>query len=302
MITGGAGFIGTSIARHLSGRGYRVSVIDSDRRLQRIGEWPANVEPVAAEIAQPASWREPLRAGDTLIHLRYSSHGDISATDCWSTVCRHLETEGQLFAAAIERGARRIVYASSGGAIYGRHARGVLTEEQATAPLSTYGCVKACSEACLDRVAHTADVPALALRIGNPVGPFQFNSGAAGLVATAIRAAITGQSLPVFGAGDTVRDYLWIDDLAAAFVAAVETPGLPGGPYNVGSGEGWSVRDALSVVERVIGRPVPTRNERPRAGDAPAVILDSRALREATGWRTRLDLPEIVQRMWAAAD
>ncbi len=109
---------------------------------------------------------------------------------------------------------------------------------------------------------------------------------------------VVGKPVTIWGDGSIVRDYLYIDDVADAFLRAAIAPRIPSGEYNVGSGVGTSLQELLEVVFSVAGRRTKVEYLAPRAFDVPAVALDSSKLSNAVGWQPTLDVESIVKRMW----
>jgi UDP-glucose-4-epimerase GalE len=217
-----------------------------------------------------------------------------------------------LLHAMASAGCRRIVFSST-CAVYGEPERVPIGEDTPFAPLSPYGETKAAVERAL-AAAREADVlDAISLRYFNAAGAA--SDGLLGeahdpethLIPIALDAAQQGRQMTLFGEdhptrdGTCVRDYIHVEDLAEAHLIATERllGGDRGGAWNLGSGDGASVKEVLDTVGVVTGKPVPYVIGPRRAGDAPALVSDTRRSREELGWQTRHGLRTILEHAWA---
>lgn len=193
-------------------------------------------------------------------------------------------------------GARRFLFVSSGGAVYGEGDGQPLDEERAPRPISAYGKAKLAAEAII----RAARPDAIILRPSNVYGPGQAPFRGQGLVATAFGAALAGRPLEVAGDGSTVRDYLYVDDFTDGALAALER-GETGATYNLGSGEGTNVRALLGLIGDVVaadGLSLDIFEQPVRPVDVACNILDAGRLSAATGWRPRVPLTVGLRASW----
>ncbi|MCQ0010395.1 GDP-mannose 4,6-dehydratase [Actinomadura madurae] len=199
--------------------------------------------------------------------------------------------------------ADRVVLGST-AAVYGTPERQPIPESEPAAPASPYGASKLAAEQAVRFHARTGAIGAVVLRTFNVAGSVdgRVDPDETRLIPKALAvAAGRAPHLDVNGDGLAVREYLHVDDLAAAYVRAVEAV-APGEDrvYNVGSGAGAAVREVVAAVEEVTGRPVPTRS-RPARPEAPVLVCDATAIRTGLGWRPdRSALPEIIAGAWNA--
>jgi UDP-glucose 4-epimerase len=188
-----------------------------------------------------------------------------------------------------------VVFASSGGAIYGpASAQSVLTEDSPCAPASSYGIQKLAMEHYLRLASERGWLTATALRIGNPYGVLLPPERRQGFIGVAVNHVLQGMPVRVFGNPDNVRDYVHLSDVACAFDAAVQ-PRAPYAAYNIGSGTGHSVRDILALIEQALGRHVPVVYARDTQGADQLVswnVLDVRRAARELGWAPRIALDD----------
>jgi len=193
-----------------------------------------------------------------------------------------------------------VVLLSSGGAVYGRPASAPFTETDPPSPANDYGRIKLTEE----RLLADSGLPHTVLRIANPYGPAQVaraagSVGGQGVVGYWLAAILAAAPVTIFGDGSAVRDYVYVDDTAAAVAATVER--RPTGVINIGSGVGTSLAELLNVVTATVApQPVDVRREPPRGVDPAAAWLDVRRARDVLGWSATTTLSEGIAATWAA--
>jgi UDP-glucose 4-epimerase len=182
---------------------------------------------------------------------------------------------------------RRIVFASSGGTVYGPANRYPIPEAAPTDPISAYGVGKLAIEKYLGLYHHLYGLEYFALRVANVYGPLQSPLKRQGVVAAMLDRALAGKPLEIWGTGEIVRDFVHIDDVVSAFLLAATYDG-PHRVMNVGSGTGLSINQVASDIEAIAGTANVTRIYRAgRAADVPVNILDISLITRETRWRPR---------------
>lgn len=293
IIFGGTGYIGRHICQRLS--------------LQGISGYSVSREPDRGFLAQYAPTIQPLYATDdrlrekveqaTLIIYLASS---VAPMNNWDSISDLPHSGPNLFAkftsmvSNLDQTAQ-VVIASSGGQIYGKGHLRPIAETTPSAPVTSYALEKQLIEsmACFMQRVHAAKIAIL--RIANPVGRWQFIGGH-GFISAAVRSAIDGSRLSIFGAGTNVRDYFDADELAELFVSFLARNHGKTGIYNVGSGKGSSELDVINLVERTIERSIDYEFLPARQFDLPYAVLDCSKAVEELGWTCNLDLEEIVRK------
>lgn len=182
----------------------------------------------------------------------------------------------------------KIVFASSGGAIYGRTSVDHISESHSTHPISSYGITKLVIEKYMQMYFHLYKLKYTALRISNPYGPGQNPIASQGAIAVFMHKVLTDLPITLWGDGSNVRDYVFIDDVATAFRSALEEDAV--GSYNIGSGVGKSLIEIIRIIEQVTGNTSRVRYERGRAADVNRVVLDTRQAKDALGWSSSTSL------------
>jgi UDP-glucose 4-epimerase len=295
VCTGGAGFIGSHVADALIDRGHRVLVLD-DLSSGKRENVPARAELAVCSVTSPEA--ERLIAAfrpDALVH--HAAQMDVRVSVAKPLFDAEVNVAGTLrvASAAVAAGARTLLLASTGGAIYGEQDVFPAPETHARRPTSPYGVSKLCAEEYLDYLARSAGVRAVHLRYANVYGPRQNPHGEAGVVAIFLGKMLAGETPVIYGDGRQTRDYVYVGDVVRANLAALEDERAHG-PYNVGTGVETDVHQLIGGLARAIGwRGEPGRGAA-RAGEQRRSVLDcSRALREL-GWKPEVRLDEGLAR------
>ena len=288
VVTGGAGFIGSNIADAYIERGWRVTIFDNlssgDRR---------NVHPSAAfhqlDIRDAAA-ADLIRALKPDVISHHAAQMDVrkSVEDPAADADVNVVGSLRILEAAVDAAVKRFVFASTGGAIYGEPVEGAQDESHPTAPLSPYGCAKLAVEHYLHyyRVVH--GLSSVALRYANVYGPRQSAHGEAGVVAIFAGRMIDGQPSTINGSGTQTRDFVYIDDVVAANMAASDAGWQ--GEYNVGTGVETSVNELYASLASIAGSDVPAAHGPAKEGEQLRSVLDGSRLRKLAALPERTSL------------
>lgn len=294
IVTGGAGFLGSHLVDRLLAEGHEVLVVDdlssgrpenvrSDARLERLDiatddlarvfrEWrPGVVFHLAAQASVPVSSRIPLR--DLAVNV----------------VGTH-----RVVAAARESGVDRLVFVSSGGAVYGETKRAA-TERTCPAPRSYYGVHKLAAEGHV----ALAGIPYAIARPSNIYGPRQAAGLEGAVVAAFIAQALRDGTLQIHGNGSQTRDFIHVDDVVDA-LWRLGRPEAPTGTWNVAAGRRVTISGLANVVERAVGRRLDRAQGPRRAGDVTDSAISAARL-QALGWRPSIGLSAGVTSLVRAA-
>ncbi len=238
-----------------------------------------------AELTDPESLAVAVAGAEIVLHVAGRMYPALSDRQPMQDVEENLAGSVRLIDLSVQAGVRTLVFASSGGTIYGAGQRSPAAETDPTEPISSYGIVKYGVERYLDLHRRTRGLNAVSLRIGNIYGGNQ-KPGPQGLVARTIECAIAGETIEIWGDGSAVRDYVHIDDVVAALLraAALDPSSELPRTYNIGSGVGRSVREVLATVEVVHGRPLKANYVAARPSDVPRIVLDVSRARQCLGW------------------
>ena len=282
VVTGGAGFIGSHVADAFLALGDDVLVVDDLSTGQR-SNVPERARFEQVDIADRDAL-EPAFAGgaDVVCHLAAQASVTVSVADplldCTSNVIGTLN----VCEAARGQGAP-VVFASTGGALYGDDAPLPTPEAFAPEPLSPYGASKLSGEAYVATWSRLYGTPHVVLRLGNVYGPRQNPHGEAGVVAIFSGLLLDGERPALRGEGKPTRDYVYVTDVANAFVAAAH--GERAGTYNVGTGRETSTARLLEILQDAAGTSIEPLQVELQPGELRASALDASMIERDLGWR-----------------
>ncbi len=282
---GGGGFLGVHLANALTRHGAAVRAFG--RTLANPNELDERVRWSCGHFEDPAAVAEAAQGQEIVFHLLSGSvpgqPGQKPVSDLETNVLGTLRFLDICDAAAV----RRIVFASSGGTVYGATDRHPIPEASPTDPISAYGVGKLAIEKYLGLYHHLYGLEYFALRVANVYGPLQSPFKRQGVVAAMLDRALAGKPLEIWGTGEIVRDFVHIDDVVSAFLLAATYNG-PHRVMNVGSGAGLSINQVASDIEAVAGTTdIPRVYRAGRAADVPVNVLDISLITRETPWQPR---------------
>jgi UDP-glucose 4-epimerase len=298
LVTGGAGFIGSNLVDALLARGDDVTVVDdlsTGRRANLDAALAAGAELAEIDIRDAAALGRIFaeRRPQLVFHLAAQIDVRKSIDDPAFDAAVNVGGTANVLEAARQSGASRVVFVSTGGAIYGEGEGQPLPlpEEAPIAPLSAYGQSKFSAEGYLALYERLHGMSSVALRLGNVYGPRQDPLGEAGVIAIFCGALRAGRRPTVFGDGTQTRDYLYVGDVVAAALAAASSEVT--GPLNIGTGRETSVLelvDALRTIARADG--FEPELAPGRAGEVQRISIDAGRAERELGWRAETGLED----------
>ncbi|MEU1736389.1 NAD-dependent epimerase/dehydratase family protein [Streptosporangium sp. NPDC020145] len=297
LVTGGAGFIGSHIVDALLQRGDTVHVIDdlSNGRTSRLPKgpmlWEIDVTDAASVTAVVAETQPQV-----IYHLAAQIDVRTSVTDPARDAAVNIGGTINLLQAARQVDAK-LVFASTGGALYGTEAPIPSDEQVQPAPEAPYGTAKYCAEQYLGLFNRLYGTRHTALRLGNVYGPRQDPAGEAGVVAIFSGCAHTGRRPTIFGDGTQTRDYVYVGDVAAAFLAAGDT--RVGGVWNIGTGQETSVVELIKHIGQAAGRDIEPVFAAARPGELQRSALNAVAAERDLGWTATTPIEQGIARAYA---
>lgn len=297
LVTGGAGFIGSTLADHLLRRGDAVRVLDdlsagSRANLAAIG---AEVEVVEGDLRDAAAVARATAGIEVVYHLGADASVPRSVAD--PRACYDVNVMGtlNLLAAARDAGCRRVVFASS-SAVYGNDPTLPKRETMPPRPASPYAASKLAGEDLCAAFRRSYGLESVSLRFFNVYGPRQDPNGAyAPVIPRFIAALRRGESPTVFGDGEQTRDFVYVADVVRALTLAADTVGTAdggGGPYNVASGQAVTLNRLIALLGDLLGVGVRTDYLPERPGDVRHSAADVSAIRAGLGWEPVISLDE----------
>jgi UDP-glucose 4-epimerase len=289
LILGAGGFLGSALAAKLCALGASVHGYgrNSDGRAQ-----DPRISWTHAPFSDVSALARALDGQDVVYHLIASSIPETSNRDPAGTLIEDVYATLKFLDICQGTSVSRIVFASSGGTVYGIPSKVPTPESEATNPISAYGINKLAIEKFFALYRHLHGIDYLAFRIGNAYGPGQSPRKKQGVIASIVHHALNGTPIELWGTGDVTRDFIHIDDIVAGLVKGIA---YTGGcrVMNLGSGAGRSINEVLAEVQRVLRLPELLVIRKPgRPADVPVSVLDIGTIERELSWRPRVSLAE----------
>lgn len=297
LVIGGAGFIGANLVFALINSGASVKVFTrAGRSVRNLSKILDRIELVYGDFMDEAALKKALLGIDCVIHLVSTTFPGTSIDSGVYDVFSNLIPTIRLLETCVQYKIQKVIYASSGGTIYGEPKETPIAEEHLLDPKSMYGLSKKTIEGYLSFFARNFNINIQMLRLSNPYGPYQNPYGAQGLIGVAFRSALENSTLKVYGQGDTVRDYIYIEDVMSAFQCALKSE--KSDTFNISSGTGKSVNEVLKAIEEVSGREIKKDFIPQRRGDVQTNILSNKKAFESYQWKPEISFDDGILDTW----
>ena len=298
LITGGAGFIGSSLAHACVARGDRVRVLDdlSTGRLANLDGLGDGLEFVRGDIRDRATVDATMDGVDRVFHQAALPSVLRSVEDPAASHDVNINGLFNVLESARAAGVRRLVYAASSSA-YGETPVLPKVEDMSPQPLSPYGVAKLLGEYYCSVWHHVYGMECVALRYFNVFGPRQSpDSDYAAVIPLFIKLIREGTPPTIHGDGGQTRDFCYIDNVVEANLKALDAPGAPGNVYNVACGLRYSLLDLVDAINQSLGTSVVAHHGPPRAGDIRDSLADISAARRDLGYTASVEFGEGLRR------
>jgi UDP-glucose 4-epimerase len=293
LLLGGGGFLGCALARQLVDDNKRVHIMTPNKH-------PAiasNAITHQASLDDEKILKSILPECGTIIHLASSTNPGNSA--------RHPALEAKLniapslnFLEILQNHKPfHLIYISSGGAIYGNPETIPVNEKHRPAPLSYYGAGKIAIETFLRVLAATPEQNVTLIRPPNFYGPGQSYQQGFGIIRTMLEHIHRGTTMEIWGDGETVRDFLYIDDMVSALKLLIDMP-TDNDTYNIASGKGHSLNQVKDIIETVCNKKLNVKYRRKRKSDVNCIVLDSSRFAKNSGWQPKITLEKGIVLTW----
>jgi UDP-glucose 4-epimerase len=291
VLIGGSGFIGQNLVRNLRGRIETVVYDLRDPPLEKPDLY------VAGDLDDTGKIGGLVQAGDVVFHLVHSTTPAESDLAPGEDVSTNLFQLMRLVEVLVQRKIDRLIYSSSGGTVYGDTDEIPIPESAPLRPGTSYGIVKMLMEKYLQIFQHRERLDYVIMRISNPYGPYQEMSNRHGAVPAIMRALKNSEPFTIYGDGETVRDYIYIDDVGSALLGILESKAR-NGIFNIGTGKGTSLNQLILEIERVSGLRLERIYKPIRGSDLRLNVLDPSSIQGLLDWKPAIPLPQGLQQTW----
>ncbi|MCE5253946.1 MAG: NAD-dependent epimerase/dehydratase family protein [Actinomycetia bacterium] len=292
LVTGGAGFIASHLSDRLVSLGQQVSIVDdlSTGKRENVPEAATFYEIDIRDEALDRVFEE--ESPDVVIH--HAAHANVaeSVRDPRYDADVNIRGSLNLLECCVRHGVERVVYASTGGALYGEACYLPADEAHPIDPVSPYGVSKHAVEQYLYSYRQNHGLDYVVLRYPNVYGPRQDPHGEAGVVAIFSLQLLSGEQPVIFGDGSKTRDYCYVTDIVDANILALNSPG--GAVYNLGRGIEVTDLEVFQTVQEAVGSNATPRFVPVRPGEVEHIALDASKAERELGWRWKVDLIEGV--------
>jgi UDP-glucose 4-epimerase len=290
VVIGGGGFIGRHLVRALQAKGDDVLVVGRSRFL----DLSATTRSLRLDLSEAtaADFDTIVQKADVVHCYAWTTIPAQANADPLGDLQVNLKGALGLLDALKRRGGGRIVFASSGGTVYGPITRIPVQEDHALNPITAYGISKVAAEKYFQLYRYLYVIDTRVVRISNPYGAGQNPAKQQGVVTALIHHALADAPIEIWGTGETVRDFIHINDLIRALMAVANLPYVSGEMplLNIGYGDGTSLNTVVQIIENALGKSLNVTRKPTRAFDVPINILDITRARQALGWEPTINL------------
>lgn len=298
LVTGGGGFIGSTLVTELVRRGERVRVLDdfstgSKSNLESVG---SRIDLIEGDVSDPAVCRRAVEGVDYVLHQAAIPSVARSVEDPVSSNRANITGTLNVLVAAREARVKRVVFASS-SSVYGETEVLPKVETMPDSPISPYALTKLAGEKYCVMFHRLYGLETVSLRYFNIFGPRQNpNSPYSAVISRFVSSALDGRRPTVHGDGEQSRDFTYVENVVQANLLACQAAGAAGGVFNIGTGERHSLNQLLGALEGIVGRKLDPERTAPRAGDVRHSLADIGRARSALGYEPRVRLEEGLRR------
>jgi UDP-glucose 4-epimerase len=298
LVTGGAGFIGSHVVDACLEAGHKLLVIDnlSSGKRSNLAEGVELFEGCVTEGATA----DVIRSFGPEVVLHLAAQIDVRVSVEMPAEDARINIAGTIAVVEAARQGgflKKVVFASTGGAIYGEQIKFPADESHPCRPLSAYGTAKKCCEEYLGWFSRLHNVSWTALRFGNVYGPRQNPHGEAGVIAIFAGRLFAGEPCTIFGDGSATRDYVYVADVVRAFMTAAERPDVVG-CLNIATGVESPVNTLYARLARYAGTKDLAKYEEARVGEVSRSLLDTRRAKRSLDWSSEIGIDVGLAKVW----
>ncbi len=292
LITGGNGFIGTHITKQLLEQEHSVVIYDNfttSKRPDSLSPDTSRLTIIEGDIKDAKKITEALQGVDAVIHMASFTSVEESVKSPLKYMDNNVIGAATVLEAMRAVGVKKIVFSSS-ATVYGTPTSLPITEDMPLSAANPYGASKIAVEVLCESFAKTDNFDVIILRYFNPYGPGEDHIPETHAIPNFIKPALAKEKIPLYWKGEQVRDFIYVEDLAAAHIAVLPLTGY--NVFNVGTKAGTKIIDVVNELSDILGYKLEVEDKGERPGDVMATFASSEKLTEATSWNTNVSLKE----------
>jgi UDP-glucose 4-epimerase len=298
LVIGGGGFIGSHVVDALVRNGNEVTVFDRPNiSLENLCDSIDDVKIIQGDLCNPVDIEDSIREKDVIYHFAATTLPGPSNQNPLYDIETNLVSTLGILENAVKNDVKKIIFASSGGTVYGIPQSLPITEDHPTEPTCSYGITKLAIEKYLFLYNHLHDLNYIVLRFGNPYGQRQRTENIQGVIPVFLWKLNNNEIIDIWGDGTVSRDYFHISDLVDAVLKATHSS-FSHDIFNIASGNALSLLDILSIMEKVTGIHPQLRFLPGRKLDVPVNCLDIGKARRLLKWQPTVSLEDGIQKTW----
>ena len=296
LLLGAAGFIGTNLALALSKDKNNI-IMDVDSNINFFAPVLRNIENIKLKetsICNDCDFDNILNGQEVIYHLLSTTIPSTSNQHIPQELVANVVFSAKLFESCVKNGIKKIIFISSGGAVYGKESDCPLSEKTSTNPISSYGIQKITIEKLLYLYRYLYGIDYRIIRLANPYGPYQRPNGVLGAVTTFTYKALKKEEIIVYGNGSVVRDFIYIDDAIRAILKISEGD-AEYRTFNLGCGYGTSITELLNIISQALKMDLSVIYKDGRKSDVPVNYLDISRFESCYGKLNPISLKEGIK-------
>ncbi len=293
VIFGGGGFIGSHLTEALIKKNYSVTVFSrtSNNALKNLSDVINDIQFIEGDFNDIGSVTKAINSGDIVFDLIASSVPFSSTQSPIEEINYHIFSHVRLIEACCKKKVAKIIFASSGGGVYGDKKKLPISENEILEPISPHAIGKIAIEYYLNYYSKMYNIPYIIYRLSNPYGPRQISEKGFGIVPTLFSHALKNTSPTLFDHGNLVRDFIFIDDLIEAITQSFDKKNKFN-LYNIGSGRGTAIKDLWKMIKKITKVKIKPQCQPKRAFDIQSIILNTKRFEKEYNWKAKTSLEQ----------
>lgn len=301
LILGADGFLGSNLAKSLIKDGkckIRAFDIFKDGTSRNLAGLEKKLEIFPGNFLNRSDLKKALKGIDFVFHYISLTTPGSSMKDPLIDVETNVKGTIVLLEECVRAKVKKIVFSSSGGAIYGNQKKEKLSEDDPQNPISPYAISKMAIEKYLEYYRLNFNLDYLVLRYSNPYGPGQNVVGSQGIIPIFLNLARQKKPITIFGDGENVRDYIFIDDAIEATKKLAFKPGAKYKIFNIGKGKGTTINEVVDAIKKVTGKKIAIKKTPARSVDVRRIVLDTKRVKKEINFSPDTRLKEGIRKTW----